>query len=139
MAAITTENLGDKDAIRELLARYCFHLDNDQFEEMAELFTSDGVWETAFGTGTGRAGIVAQARSIATGTRPRRVHLTTNIVISLHGDTATARSNWTLVANSPTGPTIGSGGGYEDRLVKRGGQWFFAHRTIDRFILDGGR
>ena len=104
---------------------------------MAELFTSDGVWQTAFGTGTGRPGIVALARSIATGPRLRRVHLTTNIVIDLEGDTATARSNWVLVQNSPDGPTIGSGGAYSDQLVKLGGRWFFKHRTIDRFIAPG--
>ena len=126
--------MSDKDEIRELLARYCFALDAGRFEEMAALFTPDGVWETAFGTGTGRPGIVAQARGIATGERPRRVHLTTNIVIDLNGSTATARSNWVVIQNSPNGPAIGSGGAYADRLVKDGGQWFFQHRTIDRYI-----
>jgi SnoaL-like domain len=128
--------MSEKDEIRELLARYCFALDADRFEEMAALFTPDGVWETAFGTGTGRDGIVAQARSISTGVRPRRAHLTTNIVIDLDGDTATARSNWVVVQNVPGGPpSIGSGGGYSDRLVKVDGRWFFKHRTIDRYIV----
>jgi uncharacterized protein (TIGR02246 family) len=126
--------VSDKDEIRELLARYCYALDAGRFEDMAALFTPDGVWETAFGTGTGRAGIVAQARSIATGERPRRVHLTTNIVIDLDGDMASARSNWLLFQNSPNGPVIGSGGGYSDRLAKVDGKWFFRHRRIDRFI-----
>lgn len=129
--------MSDKEEIRELLARYCFALDADRFEEMAALFTPDGVWETAFGTGTGRAAIVAQAIRISTGERPRRIHLTTNIVIELDGDTATARSNWVLIQNSPDGPAIGSGGFYADRLVKVGGHWFFRHRTIDRFIVAG--
>ncbi|WP_428485194.1 nuclear transport factor 2 family protein [Rhodopila sp.] len=132
-----TEHLADKDAIRELLARYCFHLDNDRFEAMAGLFVADGVWETAFGTGTGHAGIAAQARGLATGPRPRRVHLTTNIVITLTGNTATAQSNWMLFQNTPSGPAIGSGGAYDDRLVKRDGQWLFQHRRIDRFIAEG--
>lgn len=127
----------DKDEIRELLARYCFALDADKFEEMAALFTPNGVWETAFGTGTGREGIAAQARSIATGARPRRVHLTTNIVIELHGDSASVQSNWALIQNSPDGPVIGSGGAYRDRLVKVDGRWFFRHRTIDRYIAEG--
>jgi hypothetical protein len=129
--------MSDKDEIRELLARYCFALDADRFEDMAALFTQDGIWETAFGTGKGRAGIVAQARGIATGERPRRVHLTTNIVIDLDGDTATARSNWALVQNSAAGPVIGSGGAYADRLVKVDGAWFFKHRTIERYIKAG--
>jgi uncharacterized protein (TIGR02246 family) len=131
------ETMSDKDEIRELLARYCFALDAERFEDMAALFTPDGVWETAFGTGTGRPGIVAQARSISTGPRPRRVHLTTNIVIDLDGDTATAQSNWVLFQNTPNGPAIGSGGAYLDKLAKVDGTWFFKHRTIDRFVAEG--
>ena len=127
--------MSDKDEIRELLARYCFALDADRFEEMAALFAPDGVWQTAFGTGTGQAGIVAQARSIASGPRPRRVHLTTNVVIDLDGDTAAVRSNWVLIQNSPVGPTIGSGGAYSDQLIKLEDRWLFKQRTIDRFII----
>jgi uncharacterized protein (TIGR02246 family) len=125
----------DRDAIRELLATYCFHLDADAFEDMAALFTDDGVWETAFGTGTGRAGIVAQARDIAgTGARPRRAHLTTNIVIGLQGDSARVRSNWTVVQNTGAGPAISSAGAYFDHVVKQHGRWLFKHRRIDRYI-----
>ena len=132
MASIDT--LADKDAIRELLAAYCFHLDADEFDAMAALFVPDGVWETAFGTGTGHAGIAAQARGIAVGERPRRVHQTTNIVVEVRGETASVRSNWLLFQNTPAGPMIGSGGAYHDRLVKRDGRWFFQHRRIDRYI-----
>jgi hypothetical protein len=128
----------DRDAIRELLATYCFKLDNDRFEEMAALFTEDGVWDTAFGKGEGRTGIVAQAKSIAgTGPRPRRVHLTTNIVIDLAGEAATVQSNWAVVQNSAAGPKIGSAGGYADQVVKQSGRWLFKYRKIDRFIADG--
>jgi 3-phenylpropionate/cinnamic acid dioxygenase small subunit len=137
MTGTYAEKLADKDAIRELLARYCFHLDNDRFDDMAALFTADGVWETAFGTGTGHQGIADQARRIATGPRPRRVHQTTNIVIELDGDTASVQSNWLLFQNGPAGPVIGSGGGYQDRVVKHDGHWLFRHRRIDRFIAAG--
>jgi 3-phenylpropionate/cinnamic acid dioxygenase small subunit len=131
--------MSDKDEIRELLARYCFALDAERFDEMAALFTTDGVWETAFGTGTGRDGIIAQARSIASGERPRRVHLTTNIVIDIIEESvATVQSNWVLFQNSDKGPMISSGGGYFDRLVKQGGQWLFQHRRIDRYVREGG-
>jgi SnoaL-like domain len=129
----------DKNEIRELLATYCFHLDNYRFADMAALFTEDGTWDTAFGKGTGRAGIVAQAESIGgAGTvRPRRVHLTTNIVIALSGDAATVQSNWTVIQNSTNGPQIGSGGAYQDQVVKQNGKWLFRYRKIDRFLADG--
>jgi hypothetical protein len=129
----------EKNAIRELLATYCFHLDNYRFAEMAALFTEDGTWDTAFGKGTGRAGIVAQAESIgvAGAPRPRRVHLTTNIVIALNGDSASVESNWTVIQNTATGPKIGSGGAYQDQVVKHDGRWLFRYRKIDRFLADG--
>jgi 3-phenylpropionate/cinnamic acid dioxygenase small subunit len=129
----------EKNAIRELLATYCFHLDNDRFAEMAALFTEDGTWDTAFGKGTGHDGIVAQAQSISKpgSPRPRRVHLTTNIVIALDGDAAQVESNWTVIQNSASGPKIGSAGAYRDQLVKRNGTWLFHYRKIDRYIADG--
>jgi hypothetical protein len=129
----------DKNVIREVLATYCFHLDNYRFADMAALFTEDGTWDTAFGKGTGRAGIVAQAESIGQpgAPRPRRVHLTTNIIITLSGETATVVSNWTVIQNSANGPKIGSGGAYQDEMVKQNGQWLFHYRKIDRFLADG--
>ncbi len=133
--------LDEKDAIREVLAEYCFRLDGGRYDDMAALFSEDGTWETAFGKGTGRAGIAGHARDIrarAGDNRPRAIHLVTNIAIALvdgpGGDRATVRSNWTVVQNSPQGPKIGSGGGYADEMVKQNGQWLFHYRKIDRFI-----
>ena len=129
----------EKNAIRELLATYCFHLDNYRFAEMAALFAEDGTWDTAFGVGTGRAGIVAQCEKISPpgSVRPRRVHLTTNIVIALNGDAAEVESNWSVIQNSATGPKIGSAGAYRDKVAKIGGRWLFRYRKIDRYIADG--
>ena len=129
--------LEEKDAIREVLAEYCFRLDAGRYEDMAALFTADGTWDTAFGRATGRTAIAELARSLrerAGDQRPRGIHLVTNISIALDGASAKVRSNWTVVENSPEGPKIGSGGAYQDELVKEGGQWLFRYRKIDRFI-----
>jgi SnoaL-like domain len=127
----------EKEAIREVLAEYCFRLDGGHYDAMAALFAEDGTWETAFGTATGRPAIAQLARDIRArggAERPRAVHLVTNIAIALDGEKAVVRSNWTVVQNSPAGPQIGSGGAYADRMVKQGGAWLFRHRRIDRFI-----
>ena len=127
----------EKDAIREVLAEYCFRLDDGRFAEMAALFTENGTWDTAFGRATGRAVIAELARSLrerAGDQRPRAIHLVTNIAIALDGASARVRSNWTVVQNSPEGPKIGSGGAYLDEMIKEGGQWLFRYRKIDRFI-----
>ncbi|HKS88227.1 MAG TPA: nuclear transport factor 2 family protein [Stellaceae bacterium] len=135
-----TSALEEKDAIREVLAEYCFRLDGGRYDEMAALFAEDGTWETAFGVATGRAAIAQLARDIrarAGTARPRAIHLVTNIAIALDGERARVRSNWTVVQNSPDGPKIGTGGAYADEMVKQGGAWLFRHRKIDRFIAPG--
>ena len=129
--------LEDKDAIRELLAEYCFRLDGDRFDEMAHLFAEDGTWDTAFGSATGRPAIVELVKAIrarAPATAPRGIHLVANVVIALDGARASVRSNWTVVQNGPDGPKVGSGGSYADTMVKQDGRWRFALRKIDRFI-----
>ena len=130
--------LAEKDAIREVMAEYCFHLDNDRFAEMAALFTANGTWDTAFGKGTGRGGIEALVRSMrkSADPRPRAIHHCTNIVIKVEGTTAKCFSNWVTVQNSEHGPKIGSAGSYTDDMVKQDGQWMFSYRKIDRFIHD---
>jgi hypothetical protein len=130
--------LEEKDAIREVMAEYCFRLDNDRFAEMAALFTANGTWDTAFGKGTGREGIEALVRSMrkSADPRPRAIHHCTNIVIKLEGATAKCFSNWVTVQNSKHGPKIGSAGSYTDDMVKQDGQWMFSYRKIDRFIHD---
>src|ERR1700760_656685 len=130
-------DLDEKDAIRELMAEYCFRLDNDRFAEMAALFTTDGTWDTAFGKGTGQDGIEALVRRLrGTRARARVIHHVTNIVIKLDGSTAKCFSNWVTVQNSEQGPKIGSAGSYADDLVKQDGRWLFRYRKIDRFIHD---
>ena len=128
--------LEDKDAIREVLAEYCFCLDGGRFAEMAALFAPDGTWHTAFGKATGHADIEALANRVATraGPRPRGAHLVTNIVIKLTVGRASVASNWALAQNSPNGPIISSGGAYADEMVKHDGHWLFHYRKIDRFI-----
>jgi hypothetical protein len=129
--------LDEKDAIREILAEYCFRLDACDYDGMAALFAADGTWDTAFGKATGRAAIAQLARDIrarAGDNRPRAIHLVANIVIVLSGANATVRSNWTVVQNSPDGPKINSGGAYADEMVNEGGAWRFRYRKIDRFI-----
>jgi hypothetical protein len=128
----------EKEAIREVLAEYCFCLDGARFADMAALFTPIGVWDTAFGKGIGRDGIESLVRKLhasrPAGENRRGVHLVTNFVIKLDGETAHVLSNWVVAQNSPTGPIVSAAGGYEDDMVKQDGTWKFRRRKIDRFI-----
>lgn len=133
-------NTADLLAIQDMMARYEWALDSADAKGYAALFAEDG--RMVFG-GTnervGRAAIQAEietlsrtfARAFPGGVTPKIQHILSNLVIVQHGDTAEAKSFWTEIWN-PTGKSMGvrAAGHYEDRLVKRNGQWLFLRREI---------
>jgi 3-phenylpropionate/cinnamic acid dioxygenase small subunit len=135
-AAVPTE-LEDREAIRELLAEYCFRLDECRFEEFGALFSETAEWgPKRLPRAKGPQAIAALARSIVptAGEGPARRHLTTNIVIRLAGDEARARSNFLMVRDSAGGPLLALAGTYEDHLVRTPAGWRFQSREIHNDI-----
>ncbi|HEY4372332.1 MAG TPA: nuclear transport factor 2 family protein [Burkholderiales bacterium] len=118
-----------KDAIRELLAEYCFLLDGHQFAEFSRLFTADGDWLSRNGNASGPAAI-EQLLSAMLPPEAQRKHFTSNIVIKLDGAQATVRSNFMAVRQSPAGPAIAVAGTYEDEVVLLEGRWLFKSRRL---------
>jgi 3-phenylpropionate/cinnamic acid dioxygenase small subunit len=128
--------LWDKDAIRELLARYCFLLDGYRLREFAALFTADGEWISRNGKATGPEAIEQLLRGMVPEPAPgaRRKHFTTNIIIELSGDRATVISNFLVVRDSASGPAIAVAGTYEDIVVRSGAEWKFKSRKLSHDI-----
>lgn len=127
-----TAVLEEKDAIRELMARYCFLIDGARYREWTELFTEDGVFEVPHvGTFQGRATLLRFAKSIPLDDegRPGFKHCVLNSIVEVDGDRAAAQSYILLVrAGRPL--AIDVAGRYEDDLVKRDGRWLFAKRLV---------
>jgi hypothetical protein len=128
--------LEDKDAIRELLAEYCFHLDGYRLGELAGLFGDDGEWNSRYGQATGREAIERLLVSIVPTPRigQRRKHFTTNIIIKLDGDSAEVVSNFLVVRDSRAGPIIAVAGTYDDLVVRVSGTWQFRSRRLSHDI-----
>lgn len=128
--------LEDKDAIRELLAEYCFLLDSQRLEEFGRLFTEDGAWASRNGRATGPAGIETLLRKIVSESAPEsgRKHFTANIVIRVNGDSAEVISNFLVVRDSATGPVIAVAGTYRDVVVRQGAKWMFRSRELSHDI-----
>ena len=124
---------GDKEEVRELLARYCFALDGHRLAELAALFTPDGVWQSHRGAATGPADIEALLRRVApdpaTGAVQR--HLNTSLVIDLRGDRATVRSYYAVIRPGQDGdPAVALLGDYDDVLVRTDAGWRFTRRVL---------
>jgi len=121
--------LEDKDAIRELLASYCFCIDRGDPQALLAQLAEDCVWDGGpIGRYEGEA--LRQFLTAATGGERKRRHFLANEIITVTGDTATARSYLLVVNVADAGPSLGFAGFYEDRLVKRGGRWQFRERLI---------
>ncbi|MDX1383576.1 MAG: nuclear transport factor 2 family protein [Thermoanaerobaculia bacterium] len=119
--------LEDVEAIRRLKARYCFACDAGyDVEALAELFTEDAVWDGgALGVAEGREAIrrfferAPQAMSFA-------VHMVTNPLIEIDGDTATGA--WYLLqaaTHAPSESAVWGSARYDEEYVRTETGWKF--------------
>jgi 3-phenylpropionate/cinnamic acid dioxygenase small subunit len=121
--------LEDKDAIRELLHRYCFYMDEGRFVELAALFSDDGEWIAPYRSAKGPVDIAAWLQQ-SVPPSPRRVHYVMNSIIDCDGARATARSNYLVMVEGANGPSPSVCGVYDDVLVKRPEGWRFQRRQL---------
>jgi 3-phenylpropionate/cinnamic acid dioxygenase small subunit len=123
--------LEEKDAIRELMARYCFHFDNGEFDAWLDLFTPDGAFDLgAMGRFGGRASLQKFLKSIPlTNGLPMLKHCVMNTIVSVAGDRATAHS-YVVVVRGGEQVAVSIAGRYEDQLAKTGSAWRFTERKV---------
>jgi hypothetical protein len=124
--------LEEKDAIRELLARYCLLVDAARFEEWSELFSEGALFEVpGVARLEGRAKILQFIRRIPLDERglPGFKHCVLNEVIDVDGDRARVESSLILLRNGAP-VRIEIAGHYHDELVREDGRWRFRSRTV---------
>lgn len=144
----------DRAEIDDLLARYLFAMDYNDFDTYADTFTEDGTLEFARGAVTGRDNIRAAAKGFkeavgaiyqdADGNPAVLRHVLCQSVIRVEGDRAWHTGFWFETANdgprNEAGrftPTLGTFGVYKDELVRVNGAWKFSYRNILNEFLAG--
>ena len=127
----------DWHAIETLIMTYAERVDLGDFAGVADLF--DGAtYRSSLGDDVmvqdGRDAVLntfeTLVRRYPDGT-PSTKHVTTNVLVEVDGDTATARSYYTVMQQTdvlPLQPIIC--GRYHDTFVKQGGEWRFSDRLI---------
>ena len=125
--------LEEKEAIRDLLATYCFLLDSGELDKWAELFTEDGTFDVgALGKAQSREGIkefISRVR-LTTGRVHGIKHCTLNSIIRVTGIEARADSYVLVVRDSGQKIDTALAGRYEDLIVKQGDAWRFKVRNV---------
>jgi SnoaL-like domain len=122
----TTEN---KLAIIELMHNYILSIDSHSSGQFAENFTSDGVYESPWGTAQGKEAIIAtigywHSSGITAGKR----HFTGSIQIKELGEDAARVESSYWVAEAENTPAIVATGFYTDILKKENGAWKISSR-----------
>jgi uncharacterized protein (TIGR02246 family) len=123
----------DKAAIAELIARYNYAIDHEDYQGWANTFAPDGVFHGIIGKFAVHKELdkfIASVKNL-TATSPNLRHYVTNILPEISGNEA--RCTCFLLMTSTTkegGSKIAAAGEYEDRLVKINGQWLFLERIV---------
>lgn len=154
MTAYTDDYAKDRAQIEDLLARYLFAMDYNDFDTYAETFTEDGTLDYATGVVTGRENIRAESKAFkervgkmwvdVDGNPALLRHVLCHSVIRVEGDLAWHTGFWFEFDNG--GPKndkdrktilMGTYGIYEDQLKRVDGEWKFFYRNIRNEFLAG--
>ena len=132
----------DRAEIEDLMARYLFAIDYNDWDSYVETFAPDGVLEFASGTSKGRDAIRAMVTKFAEGIgrfyhtedgKPAKLrHVVLQSMIRVEGNRAWGRTLWLEMANHGPMDTMkmGTYGIYEDEFTKASGHWLIAKRNV---------
>lgn len=117
--------------IKELTARYCYHVARKEGDAVVDLFTSDGVLDgssAGMGRIEGRDALIAFYRPAVTEAEDTLPFIQ-NHIIDVNGDDASGTC--ALEARfSRGGRSITVAGHYEDTYRRVDGRWLFAERKL---------
>lgn len=139
------QQLTDRIAIEQVLARYCRGIDRCDADELARVFTLDANIDYGDGPKPPRetfAGLMAGLSAMRL-----TQHNIGNVICEIEGDRAVSESNCVALhilpsndamANGVEAPDIEMvvGGRYLDKLIKQAGKWRIAERL---YIMDWNR
>jgi uncharacterized protein (TIGR02246 family) len=130
--------LSDRDQIANVLARYCFYLDDGDVEGFASLFTPHAVLRVRGTVTEGRDAIVGDLKRRGAFGVARHALLTSAIDVATDG-WATATSDFLVARRGESGfyslqTTPGPHfGRYSDRLIYHDDVWRLKERTITNY------
>ncbi|NLU68770.1 nuclear transport factor 2 family protein [Streptomyces sp. HNM0574] len=136
---LSLQEMSDRMEIQDLLVRYSHAVDTRQWDALDELFTPDAVIDyTAMGGVRGSLPEIKRFLASALADFPAFQHLIANTSITLHGNTATARTMCHNPLALPTDHTPGSTGvlycglWYHDTLTRTEAGWRIGERVEER-------
>ena len=130
------ERLEARIAIRELVARYCFTVDERDIDGIAQCFTQDGVMRSVDGVmnAAGREAVIAQFHGRFAVLGPSNHYTHDHIIEFDEGNPRAARGTLNTHAEVVrNGELLVASLRYQDRYALEEGQWRFAERALAFF------
>jgi 8-oxo-dGTP pyrophosphatase MutT (NUDIX family) len=125
------QELEDRDQIKELTARYCWHVARGEGKQVAELFTDDGALEVNDGSFKPVRGRAALDKFYASSVNQPELAIPfiQNHIIEVSDDQA--HGTCAIEARfARNGQSVTAAGYYEDRYRREAGKWRFVERKI---------
>ena len=135
-APLTAQALADKAQIEALLTHYYWNFGNSKAESFGEYYTPDAEFVLGKNTYKGVKAIEDMYAAVPKDVPQRSAFalniLISNMLVTMHGNTATARLVFTETITQKQGdkPTILTQGREFDHLVKQGGRWLISKRIV---------
>jgi 3-phenylpropionate/cinnamic acid dioxygenase small subunit len=140
------QQLEAESEIRQLLDEYLLVLDARDWDRYVQFFAKNGELDLVEGVLHGRDAIrtrmanASERMAAAAAGRPQRqsADLLSNVYVKVDGDTATARSRFTFLAEAEDGSFRVRGSGlYLDTWIREEGAWRIQRRKVDWDLLAG--
>jgi ketosteroid isomerase-like protein len=132
----------DYESIRRLCAQYCHYLDGiggeQPIDSLLALFTDDGSLYSPRQARLyqGSEGLRQFFEGVHSGTQGKSKHLTSNIVITITGDAASAVSDWIYLRQGTEDGVdmlrLAAYGRFHDEFLRANGEWRIQSRRISR-------
>jgi hypothetical protein len=138
----TLQEVSDRLEIDDLLSRYTFAIDEQDFDALDNVFTPDATID--YTTSGGISGMYPEVKAWLAKVLPifpATQHMLGNKRVTIDGDTATSMVHFYNPMRSPgengSGPMFYLGGYYNDRLVRTPDGWRIADRFEQAVWTDG--
>lgn len=135
------EKLASELDIHRVLNRYCQLIDAQDFDHLGQLFADEGELDI---TGTPVTGPHAIATFMGERAKARSMHVPSGYVVTFVSDDEAVVTSQVLVfrgvpgVNPPYVMTLpGAAATYQDRMVRRSGQWQILRRRAQPFMIAG--
>lgn len=125
--AATVQNLAARQAIHDVVTRYCRGVDRMDRALLLSCYHADAIDDHGIFVG-GPEAFADWAFALHAGLQSAHQHIITNHSCEIAGDTAHCETYWMFAGMHHDGKLTIGGGRYIDRMERRGGEWRIAAR-----------